>query len=61
MADTVRLTVQIRDHSNKTRLTRHEDVPLSQVAARASKVATRLARFYSDDARERVGSNGHKE
>lgn len=44
--ETVRLTVQMRDHDNRTRVTLHRDVPLDRVAERAAEIASRAVSFY---------------
>lgn len=42
---TVRLTVQLRDHKNTRRFTQHLDVPLKNAAQKAAEIASEAAKF----------------
>jgi hypothetical protein len=50
-ADSVRLTVQLRDANNNIRLTTHADVLVSDLTARAGDIAGRMATFYAKEKR----------
>lgn len=46
MADSVRLTIQIRDHDNRQRVTVHQDVTLSGLGSAAKKIAERSGQLF---------------
>lgn len=55
--ETVRLTVQIRDHSNMTRVTKHRDVTIDEVEAEAGEMAGSLAKNFSRPKKEKANAN----
>jgi hypothetical protein len=57
MVDTVRLTLQLRDHGNTRRVTHHIDVPLKDVETKAAEQIKELTRFFR---RERKTENAER-
>jgi hypothetical protein len=49
--ETVRLTVQLRDHGNTERYTRHVDVPIDKCEAKATEVAHEMLRVFKKERR----------
>lgn len=49
--ETVRLTIQVRDHGNTTRVTLHRDVPLKDVENKAAQVAGEITKYFRKEKR----------